>query len=492
MNKLCLLALCALAPLTSPVAAESPEDWYAEGETALAQAIALAPNTAKARNVILFVGDGMGISTVTATRIHAGQLQGKPGEEHRLAWDQLPYVALSKTYNTNLQTPDSAGTMSAMMTGIKTGFSVISVNQNTRLGDCASSRGNEAPTLLQQAQKQGLATGIVSTARLTHATPAATYAHSADRDWESDADLPASAKADGCTDIASQMTKANLDLMLGGGLRSFVPVDQGGKRTDGRNLVMEWLESSGGNYVKTASELDAAAADAPLLGLFSSSHMSYDADRPASEPSLAHMTRQAIQRLQHNPNGFFLMVEAGRIDHAHHAGNAARALADGVALDQAVAAALALVDLKETLVIVTADHSHVFTMGGYSVRGNPILGKVTTPGLKGPELALAKDGKPYTTLAYANGPGFGTSMDIRERESATPLAGRHLQPKLDTTHKNYYQEALVPLSSETHGGEDVAIFAGGPWAHLFHGTHEQHYIYHVMRHALALPAKRAD
>lgn len=484
MNKSCLVALLLCTPVV--LASESPAQWYADGEAELARAIALQPNTAKAKNVILFVGDGMGISTLTATRIYEGQRQGKAGEEHRLAWESLPYVALSKTYNTNLQTPDSAGTMSAMMTGIKTGFSLISVNQNTRLGDCASSQGNEVPTLLQQAQQQGLATGVVSTARLTHATPAATYAHAADRGWESDAEMPEDAKRLGCQDIASQMVSAGLDVMLGGGKRSFVPAIAGGKRADGRNLVEEWRASSKGRFVQTAEELNRADQSAPILGLFSDSHMAYELDRNAGQPSLSDMTRQAINRLNKKANGYFLMVEGGRIDHAHHAGNAARALGDGKALSDAVQAALAMVDLKDTLVIVTADHSHVFTMGGYSVRGNPILGLVTTPGQKGPELARALDGKPYTTLGYANGPGYAESLPMAQRDESKANAGRHLHNKVDTRQANYYQETLVPLESETHGGEDVAIFAGGPWAHLFHGNHEQHYIYHVMRHALGI------
>lgn len=484
MNKTGLAALLLCAPMV--MANESPAQWYAHGEAELKQALALQPNTARAKNVILFVGDGMGISTLTATRIYEGQRLGKTGEEHRLAWETLPYVALSKTYNTNLQTPDSAGTMSAMMTGIKTGYSLISVNQHTRLGDCGSSQGNEVPTLLQQAQKQGLATGIVSTARLTHATPAATYAHAAHRDWESDADLPEAARRQGCADIASQVITAGLDVMLGGGKRSFVPVSAGGKRTDGRDLVQEWKTSVRGRFVQTAEALNRADQDLPLLGLFSDSHMAYELDRTAGQPSLSEMTRQAIARLQKKDSGFFLMVEGGRIDHAHHAGNAARALGDGKALSEAVETALAMVDLKETLVIVTADHSHVFTMGGYSVRGNPILGLVTTPGQKGPEVAVALDGKPYTTLGYANGPGYADNLPMAKRDDGKANAGRHLHSKVDTRQVDYYQETLVPLASETHGGEDVAIFAGGPWAHLFHGTHEQHYIYHVMRHALGI------
>jgi len=216
--------------------------------------------------------------------------------------------------------------------------------------------------------------------------------------------------------------------------------------------------------------------------------MEYEADRArdtGGEPSLAEMTAKAIDILARKPRGYFLMVEGGRIDHGHHAGNAYRALTDTIALSDAVRAALARVDLRETLVIVTADHSHVFTMAGYPARGNPILGNVVQPGESAP--ALAADGKPYTTLGYANGAGFHDGAAGVAPYPREPRAGRTQDlSAVDTTHVDFHQEALVPLESETHGGEDVAIFAGGPSAQHFHGVQEQSYVFHVMRAALGL------
>jgi alkaline phosphatase len=151
------------------------------------------------------------------------------------------------------------------------------------------------------------------------------------------------------------------------------------------------------------------------------------------------------------------MVEGGRIDHAHHDGNADRSLEDMVAFDYAVKAALEKINMAEMLVIVTADHSHVFTIAGHPKRGNPILETVVVVDGK-PK--LDKDGRPFTTLGYANGPGA-----VKEGEArAAPT---------NTTAPDYKQQSLVPLESETHGGEDVAIFAGGPRAHLFAGVVEQ-------------------
>jgi len=218
--------------------------------------------------------------------------------------------------------------------------------------------------------------------------------------------------------------------------------------------------------------------------------MQYEHDRTDgnknNEPSLTEMTTKAIDILAKNKKGYFLMVEAGRIDHAHHAGNAYRALSETVALSDAVKATLAKVDLNNTLVIVTADHSHTFTIVGYPARGNPILGKVVAPGEK--VSTKAADGKPYTTLNYANGVGYhvdeSDGHDLEE-EDVSLQTGRFADlESVNTLQPNYRQEANIPLKSETHGGEDVAIFAGGPKAHLFHGVQEQTHIYYVMKHAL--------
>ena len=153
----------------------------------------------------------------------AGQLQGKYGEEHSLSFELLPYAALSKTYNTNQQTADSAGTMTAMMTGVKSEAGFISANQKARRKDCSSMEGNQLFTLLEELEQNHYATGIVSTARITHATPAATYGHSVERDWEGDSDMPQSALQQGCQDIAKQLIAFShgdgIDVVMGGGRR---------------------------------------------------------------------------------------------------------------------------------------------------------------------------------------------------------------------------------------------------------------------------------
>ncbi len=497
-------ALMGIAQAGSAV--ESPEKWYADGEQAVESAKHLRANKHRAKNVILFVADGMGVTTTTAARILEGQLRGETGEENQLSFETMPYVALSKTYNTNQQTPDSAGTMTAMMTGIKSKAGVISVNQNVYRGDCASSKGNEITTFLEQAEMAGLSTGVVTTARLTHATPAATYAHTPERNWEDDHDLPQEAVDNGCKDIARQLIEFpygdGLEVAMGGGRRNFWPrnmadlEDEGktGERDDQRNLTEEWVSKYDNSAFVWNKEqfasIDVSKTD-HLLGLFDRSHMEYDVDRAddiGGEPSLTEMTSKAIDILQKNDKGYFLMVESGRVDHGHHAGNAYRALTDTIEFAKAVKAAMEKTDSRETLIIVTADHSHVFTIAGYPTRGNPILGKVIGNDEHGEakdSFSMAADGMPYTTVSYANGRGFAMLETGGDTHYKVPVqAGRVADlTAIDTTDEGFHQEALVPRGSETHSAEDVAIYAGGPGSYLMHGVQEQNYIYHVMNKA---------
>lgn len=483
----CLVALLSFA---APGLAGTEADTAAyrtQGKAELDRLKSEAAPRDRARNVIVFVGDGMGVSTLTAARIFAGQAQGRDGESFQTAMDALAHTALVKTYSHDAQVSDSAPTATAILAGVKTRNGMIGIGPEAKVDDCASGKAHRLPSLIAMAQRQGLATGVVTTTRITHATPAAAYANTVQRDWESDGDIPPAARDQGCIDIARQLVDgevgSRLDVTLGGGRSAFLPrsardpehAGKAGLRGDGRDLVAAWQRSSPkGLYVWNRDQLKAfdPARHDRLLGLFEPDHMQYEANRakdPAGEPSLAEMTEIAIRSLSRRGKGYVLLVEGGRIDHAHHAGNAYRALADARALDEAVAAALRLANLDDTLIVTTADHSHTLTISGYPARGNPILGTVAeTPG----EPRRAKDGKGYTTLGYANGPG------------ATHDHARPDPVTADTAALDYRQQALVPLSSETHGGEDVVVRASGPGAQWLHGTIEQHTIFHVMHEAL--------
>ena len=283
---------------------------------------------------------------------------------------------------------------------------------------------------------------------------------------------------------------------MGGGRQHFLTADmidpeyqdQTGRRLDARNLVGAWREKSDMHQVIYTGEAFSAVdfdSEARVLGLFEPSHMQYELDRraaPSEEPAIADLTRAAITRLSRDEDGYVLMVEGGRIDHAHHGVNAARALEDTDAFDLAIAAAMEMTSSEDTLIIVTADHSHTLTMAGYPRRNNPILGKVEYPT---GAMARGSDGKPYTALSYANG-----QSACRSLESGATNCTRLDISDVDTTEKDYLQQALVFMGSETHAGEDVAIFARGPGADLVRGIMDQNEIFHVMGFSSGLVAAR--
>ncbi|XP_032080818.1 intestinal-type alkaline phosphatase 1-like [Thamnophis elegans] len=466
-----------------PVEERKPSFWDQLADKAIRKASQLKHHNYKAKNLILFLGDGMGIPTITATRILKGQMQNPPTPESPLSMDAFPYLALSKTYNVDRQVADSAGTATAYLCGVKANYKTIGVSATARYNQCNTTAGNEVISVLKRAQLAEKSVGIVTTTRVQHASPAGNYAHVVNRDWYSDANLPQSALKGGCKDIARQLIEnVDLTVVLGGGRKYMTPQgtpdpeyptqgSSNGTRKDKRNLIEEWLQAKpGSKYVWNRDELLKAAKDPNvrrLMGLFEPSDMKYELNRDNStDPSLAEMTEVAIKLLSSNPKGFYLFVEGGRIDHGHHDGIAKHALTEAIEFDKAIERAGKLTKESDTLTVVTADHSHVFSFGGYTLRGTSIFGLA-------PEKAI--DGKSYTSIVYGNGPGYQINAQGRPDVS------------MEESEKNtYHQQAAVPLASETHGGEDVAIMAKGPMAHLFHGVQEQSYIAHVMAFASCL------
>ena len=503
---LALLWACAGISISAP-APETKETFFARGRAAVDRNAAIQPDRRRAKNVILFIGDGMGVSTITAARILDGQQKGMPGEENDLSFEKFPHLAHSKTYQANQQVPDSAPTMTSIVTGSKTNDGFLSIAPGVLGPDFAAAAKpeNRLRTILEQAEERGMWTGVVTTTRVTHATPAACYAHTPARDAEDDTDLAeisrAAAEA-GYPDIAKQLfdfrvkpttmngrSSPGLEVALGGGRSKFRRITdpdpeypkETGSRND-RDLTAAWA-ARGGAYVWNGPGFRAIdpAATGPVLGLFEPSHMQYELERakdPAGEPSLTEMTEKAIRILERGPNGYFLMAEGGRIDHGHHMGQAVRALTEAVELSRAVEKAVALAS-DDTLIVVTADHSHTLVMSGYPVRGNPIFGLVVTNGEDGrPEKGPTTDTldhKPYTTLGYGSGPGGAVNGPRADLS------------RVDTSAPDYRQQAAIPMSSEAHGGEDVVIYARGPGAYLVGGTMEENAIYFVMARALGLP-----
>lgn len=431
-----------------------------------------------AKNVILFIGDGMGPTVLTATRLF------KVGEEGNLEMMKLPRSARIKTFSNDAQTTDSAPSMAAYTTGVKMNNEVIAmssdtkavapgkdVNGNKTVNNCSSDNGKPVPTILELAKAAGKAVGAVTTTELTHATPAATYAHICHRDAAYD--IAAQAVPGGAG--FNQALGDGVDVLMGGGANHWTPYSASNKggRNDNRDLTAE-MKAQGYSYVTTQSEL-AKVTSGKVLGLFSSkSHLDYELDRVAkgaanTQPSLSEMTAKAIDLLSKNSQGYFLMVEGGRIDHALHGTNAKRSLTDAVALDEAVKTALGKVDLNNTLIVVTADHDHTMTINGYSAKGNPVLDLV-----KNGDGSTQNDvdGKPFTTLVFGNGPN---RPDVRPVLTSDQVMAN-----------DYLQETGVKLTSETHGGGDVMLFADGAGSNRFKGTLDNTKVFGKLREALGL------
>ena len=232
MKRLIVLGLCALVPMLLPAEGQPAEMhagmypkaatrqdgdvYFLDGQQELQRLLGMKLNTNRARNVILFVADGNGVATVTATRILDGQLRGESGEENSLVYERFPFMGLVKTYTIDMQVPDSAGTATALHTGIKTDSGVIGVGPGVVRGDHATVAGNELTSILGLAEMAGRSTGVISTARITHTTPAAAYAVSAERGWEADTDIPEEQLALGAVDIARQL----IEYPYGDGLES--------------------------------------------------------------------------------------------------------------------------------------------------------------------------------------------------------------------------------------------------------------------------------
>lgn len=500
-----MLAASSLAISTAGIAAAiaadeqydvSQDPWFIDGQATLAGRLALTPNTNRARNVIIFIADGFGITAATVTRIYDGQLKGGDGEENFLPYERFPYNALIKTYATDSQIPDSSATASAIMTGVKTRNDRVNVSTNVGLNDCATMLAEGVPPSLGElAQRAGMATGVITTTYITDATPSTVYAHSPDRHWYMPSVMPKEAVAMGCKAITDQLVASGLSVALGGGRGSFLPenvadVEEPGKtgaRKDGRDLTKEWQDNHpSGAYIWNADQLaalDLSQTDS-LLGLFARGDIFAEDDdnsRDSGNPTLAEMTMAAIDVLSNDPDGYFLLVEEEGTDEFQHAGKVRKMADSALDLMAAIEATLARVSLNDTLIIVTSDHSQALAFAGWPVRGNPIFGTVTSrrPHTTQVGTAPAGDGKPYTAVGFYAGPGGvdGARLDL------TGVA---------TDDPDFIAPALVPQRGVPHGGEDVALYATGPWAHLFGGLIEQNVIFHIIEHAAGLSERAAE
>lgn len=303
--------------------------WAIGPEATPAQSVEAMPSASspeQPRNVILFIADGCGPASFTLARDYR-RYKGMDGP----VLDGFQTGSI-RTFASNSRVTDSAAGATAFSAGVKTYNGAIAVDTLKQ----------PVATILEAAEQRGMSTGLVATSRITHATPAAFSAHVPSRSDEAT--------------IAVQQLAQGIEVLLGGGRGWFRGREQDGWRDDGRNLMDE-ASAQGYTVVQTKATFDEVTAP-PVLGLFTDSHMAYEIDRdPVDEPSIAEMTAKAIDLLDDDPDGFFLMVEGSRIDHAGHGHDAAAHLHDILAYDEAVQAALTFAEANgETLVVSTSDH----------------------------------------------------------------------------------------------------------------------------------------
>jgi alkaline phosphatase len=332
-----------------------------------------AAGAARARNIILLLGDGMGAAHRTAARIVSrGVAAGRPLE--RLAMDRMPITGLVMTTSLNSVITDSAPGMASYVTGHKSNNNQEGVYPDNTPYAFDNPRVEYLGELLRRVRGPGFNVGIVTTADVTDATPAANAVHTADR----------AAGAQIASRFLEERGGNGVTVLLGGGRGFFLPEEQYGRRTDGRDVIAEFT-TAGYQYVSTATELRKTIAGAPparLLGLFHPTHMAVAFDKVGAgrysqelaldanarlrdQPMLDEMTRAALASLAaHSTQGFYLMVEGASIDKQAHAVDAERTIWDTIEFDNAVAVALAFAErtntdadpANDTLVLVTADH----------------------------------------------------------------------------------------------------------------------------------------
>lgn len=297
-----------------------------------------ATSFAQAKYVFYFIGDGMGAGQRQITEEFKKGVLKKDG---KLLLNSLPFAGITTTYSADTLITDSAAAGTALATGHKTNNGYIAKDVN----------GNNLQTLLEMAQDKGMATGLVSTTRITYATPAVFAAHNLDRDDENG--------------IAEDYVNSNVDYFAGGGYRHFVGKDSGltSKRKDNRDLVKEF-EAKGyktfiGEDSTKAFEKWTPKDGEKVFAAFRASHMPYTVDDINEKlPTLSEMTEKGIELLSKDEEGFFMMVEGGRIDHASHAQDVVGTIYDTLAFDEAIKSAYEFYQKhpQETLIVVAADH----------------------------------------------------------------------------------------------------------------------------------------
>lgn len=449
--------------------------WAQQGPTAQA-----TPATPK--NVILFIADGTGPASLTMARDYLRDQEGRDA----LALDSIQ-IGSVRTHSSDSRVTDSAASATALAAGVKTYNGAIAVDTLQR----------PVASVLEAAEERGMATGLVATSRITHATPAAFAAHVPSRNMEDE--------------IARQMVPQGVDVLFGGGRRHFTADSTlGGSRADSLDLLAE--ARAEGYQVVLDREGFSGELQTPVLGLFTPDHMAYEIDRDSTaEPSLAEMTTKAIDLLNDGENGFFLMVEGSRIDHAGHANDAAAHLHDLLAYNEAVAAALDFARRDgQTLVLAVSDHETGGLSLGRSVDGVGVYAwepavlaeiKGSHGAIIGALLAANEPARSDTPSAQADSAATARSEnalasvvgdltgvdDLSEDEAAgleAALADGALLNAL--LSEIVSRRAVIGWTTSGHTAVDVPLYAYGPGHERLVGNHENTIVGEVIADVLGL------
>jgi alkaline phosphatase len=379
-------------------------------------------NNGKVKNVIFMVPDGYSAAYATNYRWFKG--------EESIMDSML--VGMHRTYSSNSEITDSAAAGTAFATGVKTNNGMIST----------SPEGKELKTILEAVEETGKASGLVATSTITHATPAVFASHVASRANEAE--------------IAPQLIDNDVEVILGGGKKYFP-----------ESLLNE-AKKEGYEYITNRSELSKAKKSNKLIGLFAEDSMAPELDRDTTdEPSLKEMTQTALDVLKKDKDGFFLMVEGSQIDWAGHDQDAAWAMKDTEAFEQAVEAVIEFAQKdRNTLVVIAGDHdTGGMSVGGYgqgdvkvevlrhvSATGDFMVSKLDSTRSNVKEIV-----KQYTTLDL-------TEVEVEKIKSA-------LKPDI-AINEVISKRASVGWTSTNHTGVDIPLYAFGPKSELFKGLHE--------------------
>jgi alkaline phosphatase len=456
--------------------------------------------TPKAKNVILFIGDGMSVAHRTAARILSkGLREGRYGGE--LAIDDMPHMALVSTSGSDAVVTDSANSMSAYTTGHKSCVNAMGVYCSLSKGNLNHPRVETISELVKRTR--GLSVGVVTNTEIEDATPAAMVAHTRRR-----ADY---------NDIVKMFYDVQPEVILGGGSPNFLPKSApGSKRTDDADYIKQF-EGAGYKFVSTKAELDAARGSAKVLGLFNTANIDGALDRMflkkgtvskfPDQPDLTDQVSAALEILSKNDNGFVLMVESGRIDKYSHSLDWERAVYDTIMLDNAVKLAKDFAAKRDdTLIIVVADHAHPVSLVGTYEDDRP--GQLLRDKLG----TYAESEFPNYPPADAN--GYPDKVDVSRRlafvfgafpdycDTGHPyLEGENVPAVAGATKDTFVaneKNCTAPLAARrtgnlpfgaaagVHAADDVILTASGPGADAFRGRIDNTSVFRIITTALGL------